>query len=107
MNPEMLETAEQIMRRYPRITTHIICESHGNILPSAAAQILMDTRARRANLASPVTASLKRDPMLAVRDAIRRRHQHRRDMLNYETVQYVVSRAIQTGEEPFFFVWFG
>src|SRR6266446_3607764 len=106
MNPEMLETAEQIMRRYPRLIVHLICESHGNILPSAAAQILMDTRARRASVAPLVTASLQREPMLAVGDAIRHRHQHQRDMLNYETVQYVVSRAIQTGEEPFFFIWF-
>src|SRR5438876_10247579 len=105
MNPEMLETSQQIMRRYARLIVHLICESRGNILPSAAAQILMDTRARRASVAPLVTVSLDGDPLLALRDAIRRRHQHRRDMLNYETVQYVVSRAIQTGEEPFFFVW--
>ena len=106
MNPQTLETSQQIMRRYPRLIVHLICESHGNILPSAAAQILMDTRARRASVAPLVTVSLDGDPLLAVRRAIRHRNQHRRDILNYETIQYVVSRAIQTGEEPFFFIWF-
>ena len=44
-----MDEANDVMRRYPRITAHIIAESLGYATPTRAALILNDAKHRREN----------------------------------------------------------
>lgn len=101
-----METAEEIMRRYPRITAHVIAESLGYATPTRAAAILRDAKYRQENWCEWIYACYDKDPLRAVRNAIRNRHTHHGYMAEYKLAKALVDRAIESGEEPIFASWF-
>jgi len=94
------------MRRYPRLTAHVITESLGYATPSSAARILKDAREARKNYCEWIYSCYDGDPLLAVKNAIRNRHTHRGFMAEYKLALALVRRAIETGYEPIFGSWF-
>jgi hypothetical protein len=100
------ETLEEVMRRWPRLTAHLIAESLGYATPSKAASIILDTTHRRENWCEWIYSCYNKDPLKAVQDAIRNRHHHSGYMAEYKLAYALVRRAIDTGEEPIFASWF-
>ncbi len=96
----------EIMKRYPRITAHVIAESLGYATPSFAALILRDAKYRQENWCEWIYTCYDKNPALAVKAAIQRRHSHHGFMAEYSNAKALVDRAIQTGEEPLFASWF-
>ena len=94
------------MRRYPRITGHIIAESLGYATPSVAAQVVADVHDGRLNYCEWIDACFRGDPRGAVRQAIRGRHYHRGFMADYSQARALVEQARSTGNEPLFASWF-
>ena len=97
---------KETMKRYPRITAHIIAQSLGYATPSCAARILKDAREGRENCCEWIYSCYSKDPLPAVRDSIRNRHHHRGFMAEYKLAYALVRRAIETGDEPLFASWF-
>jgi hypothetical protein len=97
---------EDVMKKYPRITAHVIAESLGYATPSCAAAILKDAREGRENYCEWIYSCYGGDPLSAVRNAIKHRHTHRGFMAEYKLAKKLVDRAIETGEEPLFGSWF-
>jgi len=94
------------MRRYPRITAHIIAESLGYATPSRAAAILRDAYLGRKNYCEWIDACYNGDALAAVRNAIRNRHIHKGFMADYKLALVLVRSALDTGDEPIFGSWF-
>lgn len=94
------------MEKYPRITAHIIAESLGYATPTCAARILKDARESRENYCEWIYSCYDKNPLHAVQDSIRNRHQHRGFMAEYKRAYALVKRAIGTGDEPLFASWF-
>ena len=101
-----METAAEIMRRYPRLTAHIIAESLGYATPTSAALILRDAKHRQENWCEWIYACYDRNPLGAVQAAIRKRHHHTGYMAEYRLAKAIVDRAIASGDEPVFASWF-
>jgi len=80
------------MKRYPRITAHIIAESLGY--------------ATRKNYCEWIYSCYGSDPLPAVKNAIRNRHHHKGYMAEYRIAKKLVDHALDTGEEPVFASWF-
>jgi len=99
-------SVEETMKRYPRITAHVIAESLGYATPSRAARILKDAREGRKNYFEWISSCYGSDPLPAVRNAIRNRHHHKGYMAEYKLAKKLVDRAIETGEEPLLGSWF-
>jgi len=99
-------SVEDTMKRYPRITAHIIAESLGYATPSCAARILKDARERKENYCEWIDACYGGDPLPAVKNAIRNRHTHRGFMAEYKLALALVRRSLETGDEPLFGSWF-
>jgi hypothetical protein len=100
-----LDTGE-VMRRYPRLTAHIIAESLGYATPTCAARIVGDARERRNNYCEWIYSCYGSDPLPAVRNAIRNRHYHKGFMAEYKLALALVRKSIETGDEPLFASWF-
>jgi len=66
---EELSTRE-IMKRYPRITAHIIAESLGYATPTCAARILKDAREGNENYCEWIYCCYNRNSLKAVQNAI-------------------------------------
>lgn len=96
----------ETMKRYPRITAHVIAESLGYATPSRAARILKDAREGRENHCEWIYSCYDKNPLRAVRDSIKRRHHHKGFMAEYRQAYALVKRAIETGEEPLLASWF-
>ena len=100
------ETVEDYMRRYPRITAHIICESLGYATPTCAAGMLKDANENRENWCEWVYSCYSRDPKIPVRNSIRNRHTHHGYMAEHKVARSLVQQATETGDEPLFASWF-
>jgi len=96
----------ETMKKYPRITAHIIAESLGYATPSCAARILKDAREDRENYCEWIYSCYDRNPLRAVQAAIKNRHYHEGFMAEYKLAKKLVDRAIETGEEPLLGSWF-
>jgi len=99
-------SVEETMKRYPRLTAHVIAESLGYAAPSRAAAIVRDAREGRKNYCEWIDACYAGDPLPAVKNAIRSRHTHRGFMAEYKLALALVRRALKTGDEPVFASWF-
>lgn len=99
-------SVEDTMKKYPRITAHIIAESLGYATPTCAAKILKDAREGRENWCEWIDACYKRNPLNAVRDSISRRHHHTGYMASYRTAKILVEKSIKDGNEPELASWF-
>ena len=104
-NRKELSIAET-MKKYPRITAHIIAESLGYATPSCAARILKDAREGRENYCEWIYSCYKSNPLNAVQDSIKNRHYHKGFMSDYKRAYALVKRAIDEGIEPILGSWF-
>ena len=96
----------ETMKKYPCLTAHIIAESLGYATPSCAARILKDAREGRENYCEWIYSCYDRNPLTAVKNAIRNRHYHEGFMAEYKLALALVKKAIETGEEPLLGSWF-
>jgi hypothetical protein len=101
-----MEDSVDVMRRYPRISAHIIAESLGYATPTRAALILRDAKHRQQNWCEWIYSCYQCDALRAVQDAIRNRHSHRGYMAEYAQARALVERALRSGDEPVFASWF-
>ena len=102
----MSETPQDIMRRYPRITAHIIAESLGYATPTKAALILRDAKERKENWCEWIYSCYGRNALRAVQHAIQKRHLHKGYVSEYKLARALVDRAIREGREPLLASWF-
>ncbi len=106
MPANALESHLDYMKRYPRITAHIICHSLGYATPSCAGRILKDAKEGRENWCEWIASCYNCDPRKALERAIKTRHTHHGFMADYRAAKAIVDRAISTGDEPLFASWF-
>lgn len=107
MDKEVKElSVQETMKKYPLITAHIIAESLGYATPTVAARILKDAREGRQNYCEWIDACYKCDPLRAVHDAIRYRHNHSGYMAEFKYAKALVEKSIKDGEEPELASWF-
>ena len=99
-------TREEVMRRYPRLCAHIICESLGYATPTVAASILKAAIHGQKHYCEWIAACFHGEPVPAVRNAIKFRRFHRGYLASYPQALKLVRQAIQTGDEPAFASWF-
>jgi len=100
-------TSAEFMKRYPRITAHIISESLGYAPPSRAAQIGLDGMYGKENWCEWIYSCYGKDARKALQDSIRNRHYHEGFMCWYkEGALPLVRHAIETDQEPVFASWF-
>lgn len=97
---------QEIKKRYPCITAHIIAESLGYATPSCAARILKDAKDGRDNYCEWIYSCYNKDPRLAVQKAIKNRHYHKGFMSDYKYAKALVEHAIKTEKEPLLASWF-
>jgi len=97
---------EDVMKKYPRVTAHIVAESLGYATPSCAAAILRDAIEGKKNYCEWIYSCYDGDPLPAAKNAIRNRHYHKGFMAEYKLALALVRKAIETGEEPLFGSWF-
>jgi len=99
-------STRETMKRYPRITAHIIAESLGYATPTCAARILKDAKEGNENYCEWIYSCYDKDPLSAVQDSIKRRHYHKGFMSDYRRAKALVKQAINEGIEPLFGSWF-
>ena len=100
------ESPREFMKRYPRITAHIIAESLGYATPSAAAIIGLDGMNRRKNYCEWVHSCYGADACKVLERSIKNRHYHKGFMAEYKLAKKLVDHALETGKEPLFASWF-
>jgi hypothetical protein len=105
---ENIEHVEDYIRKYPRIVSHIICESLGYAIPTIAGMILRDAHLRKENWCEWIYSCYNRDPLPALRGAIRNRKHHKGYMADYGLARAIVDRfnATDGREEPMLASWF-
>lgn len=66
-----------VMRRWPRLTAHVVSESLGYASPELAAHIIKDAKLGHENWCEWILTCHRGDPRPVLRAAIRNRHHHR------------------------------
>jgi hypothetical protein len=94
------------MRRYPRITGHIIAESLGYATPRAAAKIGSDGLYERENYCEYIAACYGGNARACLKRAIQNRHHHKGYMAEYGMAKSLVDQYLKTGEQPILASWF-
>jgi hypothetical protein len=84
----------------------MIAEGLGYATPTCAAQILRDAKYGQENWCEWIYSCHDRNPIRAVKNAIRSRHHHKGFMAEYQHAKALVDRALNTGDEPIFASWF-
>ncbi len=116
-NPGRIRTANlstgDALRRWPRLTAHMIAESLGCFSPDGAANALLLFKRGQENWCEWYVhmASVGRKPILQVaaetlRRAVRGRGFHRSYMADYALALKIVQRRVATGVGPIFGSWF-
>lgn len=106
MQKKKPETAHEFIRRYPRVTAHIIAESLGYATPLRAAQIGLDGLHGRINYCEWVDACYRGNARACLENSIRNRHHHKGYMAEYRLAKKLVDMYLETGEQPLFASWF-
>jgi hypothetical protein len=99
-------SVKETMKRYPLITAHIIAESLGYATPTCAARILKDAREGRENYCEWIYSCYNKNPLNAVQNSIRNRHNHEGYMSDYKLAYALVKKSIEEDSEPTFASWF-
>ena len=94
------------MRRYPRITGHIIAESLGYATPRTAAYIGRDGLHGRENYCEYIAACYGGNARACLKRAIRNRHHHKGYMAEYGMAKKLVDHYLETGQQPMLASWF-
>ena len=112
---------DQALRRWPKLTAHLICQSLGYFTPSGAANALAHHKAGKpfsceyySHMAQfqPGSKGLFDDEALLkvgreeIKRAFQLRKNHKGCMAEYQNAKALVDRAIQSGNEPTFASWF-
>lgn len=100
------ETADEYLRRYPRLCAHVIAESLGYATPTTAARIVKDAKEGRENGCEWIDSCYQRNPRPAVEGAIKHRDHHRGYMTDYRQALAIVKHQLDSGESPLFASWF-
>jgi hypothetical protein len=100
------ETDGEFIRRYPRITAHIIAESLGYATPSTAARIGLDGLHGRENWCEYIYSCFDRNARACLQRAIKSRHYHSGYMAEYKLAKKLVDHYLESGNEPIFASWF-
>jgi len=95
-----------IVKRYPRLTAHIIAESLGYACPSTAGGIIKSYLEGRKNYCEWVYCCFKGNPKPVIERAWKNRHYHKGFMADYKLALAIVRKYIKTGQEPLFASWF-
>ena len=99
-------TAQDALRRWPRVCGHVICHSLGYATPTRAASIVLAAARREKNYCEWISACYQDNPLPAVQRAIRGRHTHHGYMAEYGIARQLVERAIAHGDPCTFASWF-
>jgi len=106
-------TRDEVLRRYPRIVSHLIAESLGYFLPEAAAGAVLAVLEKRGcacewycHMSGVSGRSLEEIGLDTLRSAIRHRRHHRGFMAEYKQARMLVHRLVTTGRSPLFASWF-
>ena len=99
-------TAKDILRRYPRLAAHIICESLGYAEPTLAAFIIRDAKEGKKTYCEWASACFNNDPKAIIRKSFANRHWHTGFMADYGCARKLVDIAGSAGREPIFASWF-
>jgi hypothetical protein len=94
-----------VMRRWPLVVAHVICESLGYATPSCAARIVDDAAHKRENWCEWIACCYQCDPRGAVRQAVATRTWHKGYMAEIQNAKRLVLMAL-LGHEPTFASWF-
>lgn len=119
MTDELPQTPEDAVRRFPRLTGHLICESLGYFtVRSAGAAIVayLSDEPFGCEWYSHIsqcqgTGMFDNEAFLSINrqvvsSAIRRRHEHRGYMTEYAHAKSLVDRFTQTGDQNELASWF-
>lgn len=93
-------TAAEVLRRWPYIVAHVICESLGYATPMRAAHILLDAIQGKPNWCEWIACCHAGKPMGPVITAIKTRHYHKGYMAEIKVAIRLVRAVIQQGEPP-------
>jgi hypothetical protein len=96
------ETREEILRRWPRLAAHVICESLGYWSPLGAAGMIRDFKQGKRNYSEYVASCWQGDPAGPLRRAIASRHSHNGYMASYPAARSIVDRFNADRTEPNF-----
>ena len=99
-------TTEIVMRRWPRLTAHVICESLGYATPSCAARIIFNHKMGQPDFCEWIYSCHHGDPTPVVKSAFRDRRTHHGFMAEYRQAKALVEEALKSGREPDFASWF-
>jgi len=101
-----VQTRTDVLRRYPRITAHLICQSGGYFTPESAAGAILDTLygcecwcelyMHYARFGKPLLEVQRED----LQRVIAGRHYHTGYMANYRTARGLVAQVAAYGEPP-------
>ena len=106
MSHEKPTNSTEFMKRWPRVTSHIIAESLGYATPSTAARIGLDGMNGHPNYCEWVASCYRGDARAVLENSINRRHYHKGYMSEYKLAKRLVDIALEKGEEPIFASWF-
>lgn len=108
-----VRSKEDVLRRWPRLTAHLVAESLGYFTPRDAAAAVLAYKYRRPfncewyfhiQRYSP-GATLEDIGEAVIEKSIRRRHHHNGFMNNYRVAKAIVNESIM-GKEPVLASWF-
>lgn len=106
-------TRDEILRRYPRLVSHLICESLGYFTPDGAAGAILAVVKSQVcacewylHMAGLGRRSLEEVGRDTLRRAIHHRHHHRGFMAEYKHARALVAHVVKTGNGPAFASWF-
>jgi hypothetical protein len=97
---------KEIIRKFPNIVAHIICESLGYATPLHAAGILKRGLIGDPDYCEWIDACWKCNPTGPVRRAIQTRHTHHGYMASFKQARMLVHNSIEHDWEPMFASWF-
>lgn len=107
MQSSRLESPDDYLRTYPHICSAIIAFSLGYATPTCAARILKDAHEREENWCEWVYSCYNKNPLPAVRMAIKTRHNLKGYMADYRVARRIVDETLKDRKnEPKFASWF-
>lgn len=106
-------TTDQVLQRYPRLVSHMICDSLGYFTPGAAANALKSYIEGEEcwcewymHMSGVGNRSMIDVGKKVVSDSFRFRHNHIGCMAEYRQARALVEQVRQGGQGPLFASWF-
>lgn len=105
----------EVIKRYPRLTSHLICESLGYFTPQAAARAIQYYKKGKPFYCEWYCHMAKEDwsrerlieiGKIVIKSAFENRKWHRGMMSDYKQARKIVNKLLETGNGPVFASWF-